>query len=75
MYRKQGRNIKYTRKYGEGEERHKDATQKTMKQRGWKEETKKREKGYKYKQSNEGKEKEKGTEEQRNITSHPSCRA
>jgi hypothetical protein len=75
MYRKVGRNVKYTRKYGEREERNKYAKQKTMKQRGWKEETKKRENGYKCKQSNEGKKREKGTEKQRNITLHPTCRS
>jgi hypothetical protein len=37
-YRKQRRNGKYTCKYGEREERNKYAKQKTMKQRGWKEE-------------------------------------
>jgi hypothetical protein len=43
MHRKQGRTVKYTRKYDEKEERNKYAKQKTTKQRGWKEERDKEE--------------------------------
>jgi hypothetical protein len=59
MYRKQGRNVKYTSKYGEREETNTPNKRQLNKEDGRKE-TKKREKGCKYKQSNEGKRKRKG---------------